>query len=178
MKIFYLPLWEKILIIMSVHPEEINVFDLLPQRPPFIMIDKLTYFDPVSAKTIFKIREDNLFCKDGVMEETGLIENIAQTCAAHTGFKQRPENDSSEISEVAGPTSNTPCDKIKIGVIVMINSLEIKRCPLAGEVLETLMRIEEEFFSTIGVQSEVHTGDETIAICKMKLLLTDKTPDR
>jgi len=142
---------------------DINVVDLLPQRPPFIMVDKLTHFDWVSAKTVFTVREDNLFCKDGVMEEAGLVENIAQTCAARTGFKQRLEN---------GDFTN-----IKIGVIAMIHSLEMKRCPLVGEVLETSMEIEEEFFSTTLVKSEVKTGDETIAICKMKLFLTDKVPD-
>lgn len=166
MKIFYLPLYQdsKILIIikMSVLSEEINVLDLLPQRPPFIMIDTLTHFDLKSAKTIFKIREDNLFCQDGVMEETGLIENIAQTCAASTSFKQR----NASVSE-----------KIKIGVIVLIHSLDIKRRPLVGEILETSMTIEEEIFSTILILSEVHTGNETIAVCRMKLLLTDKSPD-
>jgi len=54
--------------------------------------------------------------------------------------------------------------------------LEMKRRPLVGEVLETSMTVEAEFFSTTSVWSEVHIGDETIATCKMKLLLTDKTP--
>ena len=100
------------------------------------------------------------------MEETGLIENIAQTCAAGASFKQFSEQN-----------DNAASDKVKIGVIVMIHSLEMKRRPLVGETLETSMTVEAEFFSTTSVWSEVHIGDETIATCKMKLLLTDKTPD-
>jgi len=150
---------------MSINPEEINVLSLLPQRPPFIMIDKLSHCDSDSAKAIFTIREDNLFCTNGAMEETGLIENIAQTCAASASFKQFSEQ-----------TDNFASDKVKIGVIVMIQSLEMKRRPLVGEILETTMTIESAVFSTTMVQSEVRIGDETIAVCRMKLLLTDKAP--
>ena len=140
-----------------------DILKLLPQRRPYIMVDRLTHFDWVTAKTVFAVRDDNLFCKDGVMEEAGLVENIAQTCAARTGYKQLLEN----LNESY---------KIKIGVIAMIHSLEMKRCPAVGEVLETSMAIEEEYFSTTLIRSEVKIGDETIAICKMKLFLTDKAP--
>ena len=148
---------------MDIKLSEIDVIELLPQQPPFIMVDRLTHFDRVSAKTVFTVRADNLFCKDGVMEEAGLVENIAQTCAARTGFKQRLEN--------CGFGS-----QVKIGVIAMIHTLEMKRSPLVGEVLETSMTIEEEFFTTTLVRSEVKTGGETVATCRMKLFLTDKTP--
>ena len=166
---------------MSIHPEDINVLDLLPQRPPFIMIDKLIHCDHTSSKAIFEVREDGLFCNNGSMEETGLIENIAQTCAAGASFKQLLENNGFNISGEINNTfseqkSNTSSVGAKIGVIVMINSLEIKRRPLVGEVLETTMTIEAEFSPATLVRSEVRIGDEIVAICRMKLLLTDKTP--
>ena len=193
---------------MNVEPIDINVLDLLPQRPPFIMVDKLTYYDPKHAKTVFLVRADNIFCHDGVMEEAGLVENIAQTCAARTGFKQRLERNgqvglsvsgagNTPTDEAVSGTGGTPIDgaisdsgntlpegavsgvtdKVKIGVIASIDSLEMKRRPLVGEVLETSMTIEEEFFATTLVRSEVQTGGETIAVCRMKLFLTDKIPD-
>ena len=184
---------------MSIQPTDIDVLDLLPHRQPFIMIDKLTHFDLKSAKTVFVVRDDNLFCFDGIMEEAGLVENIAQTCAARTGFKQikqqcedfvppslRGTKQSRSVPRHCEERSNPGADdiipaneaieKVKIGVIGMINMLEIKRCPFVGEVLETSMDIEEEFFSTTFVRSEVKIGDETIATCRMKLFLTDKTP--
>ena len=229
---------------MNIEPIDINVLHLLPQRPPFIMVDKLTYCDPKHAKTVFLVRADNIFCHDGVMEEAGLVENIAQTCAARTGFKQRLEQNGQVVLSVSGAgntpidgavfgtggtptdgavsgtcgtpidgavsgTGGTPTDeavsetggipidgavsdsdntlperavsgvagKVKIGVIASIDSLEMKRRPLVGEVLETSMTIEEEFFATTLVRSEVQTGGETIAVCRMKLFLTDKIPD-
>jgi len=160
----------------NINPEEVNVLDLLPQRPPFIMIDKLTHFDVSSAKTVFTVRADNLFCRDGVMEEAGLVENIAQTCAARTGFKQYLKNNGFSFPE-SDSVQNSVNEKIKIGVIAMIDDLEMKRCPFVGETLETTMVIEEEFFLTTFVRSEVQIGGESIAVCRMKLILTDKTPD-
>ena len=191
---------------MNIKPTDISVLDLLPQRPPFIMVDKLTHFDAKSAKTIFTVYEDNMFCYDGRMEESGLVENIAQTCAARTGFKQRLEGfggavqrqdavvtmpeagDAAKWQEVGnspfeggqGDVKKVQGDAkdIKIGMIIMIQSLEIKRRPIVGEILETSMMIEEEFFSTTFVRSEVKIGDEIIAACRMKLFLTDKVPDK
>ena len=177
---------------------DLDILDLLPQRPPFIMVDKLTYFDLQSAKTVFTVHADNLFCVEGAMEEAGLVENIAQTCAAHTGFKQwiGKEKDSRHCEarsnllnnesadcfvprndDIASCYDVQPAEKVKIGVIAMIQSLEMKRRPLVGETLKTSMVIEEEIFSTTFVRSEVMIADETIATCRMRLFLTDKTPD-
>jgi 3-hydroxymyristoyl/3-hydroxydecanoyl-(acyl carrier protein) dehydratase len=186
---------------------EINILDLLPQRPPFIMIDKLTHFDLKSAETVFTVCEDNLFCVDGVMEEAGIVENIAQTCAARTGLKQHLENgnfsltglsrtviekwltgesgllhpDGFAMTGESGISTDNPMtcrsEKVKIGVIGMMSMLEMKRRPFVGEVLKTSMDIEEELFSTTFVRSKVMIGDETIATCRMKLFLTDKTPE-
>ena len=63
--------------------EYIDVLNLLPQRPPFIMIDHLIHFDPIITQTRFTIRKENMFLQpDGHYEEAGLIETIAQSCAA------------------------------------------------------------------------------------------------
>ena len=144
-------------------PEDFNVTDLLPQRPPFIMVDKLAYYDPVVTKAVFTVREDNLFCKDGVMEEAGLIENIAQTCAARMGYKEKTEPNRDGV--------------IKIGFIGMIKKMDMSRSPRVGEVLDTTVDIKEEIFNSTLVETRVNVGSETIATCEMKIYLTDKAPD-
>jgi len=95
------------------------------------------------------------------------LARICNPCEQHAAYTENDPHFRPEQSE----------KKIKIGMIIMINLLEMKRRPLVGEVLETMMVIEEEFFSTTFVRSEVKIGDETIATCRMKLFLTDKTPD-
>ena len=67
----------------------INILELLPQRPPFIMVDKLLYFDEVRTNTCLTVRADNIFVDDDTMTATGLIENIAQTCAVRLGYINR-----------------------------------------------------------------------------------------
>jgi predicted hotdog family 3-hydroxylacyl-ACP dehydratase len=139
---------------------DIDIVELIPQRPPLMMVDSLTYYDPVVAKTVFTFREDNIFCTaDGRMEEAGLIENIAQTCAARTGYEVK------NIEQKDGI--------IKIGFIGMIKKMEMFRNPVVGEQLETTVVIAENFFNTTLVESKVEVAGETIALCEMKIYLTD-----
>ena len=67
--------------------ETIDVLTLLPQRPPFVMIDRLIHFDEVVTTTQLEVRPDNLFMEaDGLLNNCALVENIAQTCAARMGY--------------------------------------------------------------------------------------------
>jgi len=141
--------------------EDYNILDLLPQRPPYIMADKLTHYDPVVTRTTFEVRPDNLYCRaDGLMEEAGLIENIAQTCAARMGYKEKtePQRDGN----------------IKIGLVGMLKSMHIVRSPRTGETLTTTIAIRDEIFNILQIEAQVEVNDETIAVCEMKLYLTDK----
>lgn len=136
--------------------------DILPQRPPFIMVDQLTYYDLRKATTLFTVREDNFFCSGGRMEEAGLVENIAQTCAARTGYEAK--------TNTHGGDGN-----IKIGMIGMIKKMDIFRCPRVGEQLETSIEVVQDIFSTSLVTSKVEIGGEIIATCEMKIFLTNIT---
>lgn len=143
-------------------PRDFDILSLLPQRPPFIMVDRLVYYDPVITKTAFKVSSDNLFCCGGIMEESGLIENIAQTCAARMGYREKTEPHRDGV--------------IKIGFIGMIKSMHIFRNPHVGEELETTVEILEDVFNATLVETKVESGNETLATCEMKIYLTDKTP--
>ena len=56
---------------------------LLPQKPPMVMVDALVEFTELSAVTRLVVRPDNIFVQNGRLAEPGLVENIAQTAAAH-----------------------------------------------------------------------------------------------
>ena len=66
--------------------ETIDVRTLLPQQPPFIMIDKLVHYDEVLTTTTFEVRSDNIFIEGDELNPCALVENIAQTCAARMGY--------------------------------------------------------------------------------------------
>ncbi|MEJ0104073.1 MAG: hypothetical protein WDO19_16580 [Bacteroidota bacterium] len=60
-------------------PEE-NILPLIPQRPPFVMIDKLLFCGDTTSRSGLLIRDDNIFVENGEFREPGLVENIAQDC--------------------------------------------------------------------------------------------------
>ena len=136
---------------------DIDILTLIPQRRPFVMIDRLLSFDEIESSTDFVIKEDNIFCKDGLFLETGIMENIAQTCAARIGYININNNES-----------------VKIGVIGSIKDLIITKLPKVGTTLVTKVKVLSEVFAITLVEAEVYDNDELIAKCEMKISLTDK----
>ncbi len=65
---------------------QIDIHELLPQQEPFVMIDRLVYCDKTVTLAETEIRNDHIFVENGHLTASGLIENIAQTCAARIGY--------------------------------------------------------------------------------------------
>ena len=136
--------------------EDITLNELLPQRPPFVMIDRLVSCDDVFAVTDLTVRKDNIFVEDERFTSSGLIENIAQTCAARIGY----------LNLNAGGT-------VKIGVIGAISNLDIIRTPKVGEKLETTIELISEVFQMTLVEAVIRINGEEIVRANMKIALTD-----
>ena len=136
--------------------EDIALKELIPQRPPFVMIDRLLSSDAVYSVTELEVHSDNLFVDNGRLTASGMVENIAQTCAARVGY----------INLSNGET-------VKIGVIGSINNLNITRTPRVGEHLVTTIQLLEEVFQVTLVEAIVRSGEEELARCNMKIALTD-----
>ena len=136
--------------------QDIPLNELIPQRPPFVMIDRLVSSDAVFSVTELEVRPDNLFVDNGRMTAAGLVENIAQTCAARIGY----------INLNSG-------EAVKIGVIGSISNLNIARTPKVGEHLVTTIKLLEEVFQVTLVEAIVKSDDEVLAQCNMKIALTD-----
>ncbi len=120
------------------------------------MIDRLVSSDAVFSVTELEVWPDNLFVDNGRMTAAGLVENIAQTCAARIGY----------INLNSGET-------VKIGVIGSISNLNIARTPRVGEHLVTTIKLLEEVFQVTLVEAMVKSDDEVLAQCNMKIALTD-----
>ena len=63
-----------------------DISNLIPQKIPFIMVDTLLEFSPKKIVSSYHIPDSNLFIQDNQFLESGLIENMAQTVALHTGY--------------------------------------------------------------------------------------------
>ena len=136
--------------------KDIPLNELIPQRPPFVMIDRLLSSDAVYSVTELEVRNDNIFVEDEQLTASGLIENIAQTCAARIGY----------INLNNGGT-------VKIGVIGSISNLNVTRTPKVGERLTTTIQLLEEVFNVTMVHASIMIGDEEIVSANMKIALTD-----
>ena len=136
--------------------QDIPLKELIPQRPPFVMIDKMMSFNMTVTETQLEVRADNVFCKEGKLSAEGLMENIAQTCAARMGYINLINNEA-----------------VKIGVIGSVNNYEVFRTPKVGEVILTSIEVIEEMFQITMVKAVVKCGEETLAQSNMKIALMD-----
>ena len=136
--------------------DDITLKELIPQRPRFVMIDRLLSCDMVVTVTELEVREDNVFVAEGRLSAEGLMENMAQTCAARMGY----------INLSKG-------DKVKIGVIGAVSGFDIFRTPKIGEKIVTTIEVIEELFQITLAQAVVRCGTEEMARAKMKIALMD-----
>ena len=136
---------------------QIDIHTLLPQQEPFVMIGRLIYFDERRTMTETTIKEDNIFVDEGMFSASGLIENIAQTCAARIGFANK----------------YLLKKGIQIGFIGAIRNLELFRLPKAGETITTTMDVVDEVFGMILAHAQVTCGEETLVTTEIKIALKE-----
>lgn len=140
------------------HPSEsflrtIDVHSLLPQQEPFVMIDHITDYSDEDTVTETTVREDNIFVQNGVFTEGGLMENIAQTCAARIGY------------------NNIYVLKtdILIGVIGEVKGMKIASFPRVGDVITTRLHVVTELFGMTLASAVVTCNGKEVVTSKIKL---------
>lgn len=130
------------------------VEDLLPQKFPFVMVDKMFSFTETTIVTGLEIKSDNIFFADGHLREPGLVEHMAQSVALHTGYEFY-------LRKETAPT----------GYIGSISGVEIKQLPALGENIQTAVTILQEFGGITMVEITTTRNGETIASGQMKTVL-------
>jgi predicted hotdog family 3-hydroxylacyl-ACP dehydratase len=133
---------------------EEKILELIPQRPPFVMIDELTYSDGKSSRSSFLIKEKNIFVSNGKFREAGLVENIAQTAAARAGYNSQQEN-----------------KPVLVGYIGAVKNLEIFALPKINDVLETEVAIENQVFDVTIITGKVKCNGILLAQCEMRIFI-------
>lgn len=126
--------------------------DYIPQRPPFVLVDNIVDCDDVVIVTDFSVPQEHVLVRQGMLTAPGVMENIAQTCAARIGWVNR----------------NKP---VRIGVIGSISKLNIVRLPKVGELLHTKVTVESEVFEATIVHAQTFVDEVLVAECDMKVFL-------
>ncbi len=133
---------------------DMNIQDLIPQREPMVMVSGLLSASDHSVTTWFLVEEGNIFLKDGVFQDSGLIENIAQSGAALIGYRALLEG-----------------GQVKNGYIGGIKNLEVHSLPETGVYLTTVVTETYHVLDTSILLGEVRTDDQLIARCEMKVFM-------
>lgn len=133
-----------------------TILKYIPQRAPMIMVENLHLAEGGKTISSLKIAENNIFCKNNVLHEPGLIENIAQTAAVGVGFSYSKENKT-----------------IPTGYIGAVQKLSIYDLPKIGKTIFTEVIVEHEVFNTTLISGKTTCDNEIIVECKMKIFLNE-----
>jgi predicted hotdog family 3-hydroxylacyl-ACP dehydratase len=131
-----------------------NILEYIPQKPPMVMIDSLDQCEGAVTKTTFKIEEDNIFVRDGILHEPGIIENIAQTAAAKAGY---------EVKQLG--------KEPLLGFIGAVKDLRIYSLPRVGQLLRTTVTIKNEVMGVTIIEGISTCDTIKIAECEMKIFI-------
>jgi predicted hotdog family 3-hydroxylacyl-ACP dehydratase len=130
------------------------VEQLLPQKFPFVMVDKMLSYTETEIVSGLKIQEDNIFFHNGILVESGLIEHMAQSVALHTGYEFF-------LKQEIAPT----------GYIGSIKNIEIKELPKLHDEIKTTVTIIQRFAGITLVEIVSTIQDVKIAFGQMKTVL-------
>jgi predicted hotdog family 3-hydroxylacyl-ACP dehydratase len=130
--------------------------DLIPQRAPFVFVDNLIYIDDNSSHGSFKIPEENIFVKSGVYTTSGMVESMAQTAAAGTGYLSRKNN-----------------KKVPIGYIGAVQKLEVLDWPPANAEITMEISLITNIMQVSLVSGLVKYEGKVMASCEMKIFVNN-----
>lgn len=130
-----------------------DILALIPQKPPFVMVGKLLYTDENITRSSFVVGADNVFVRNNLFQEAGLLENIAQTAALRAGYVAHTEN-----------------KPVAVGYIGAVKNLEIFDLPKVGDEIITEITVETKVMGITVLTGKVWYNDVLLAQCEMRVL--------
>lgn len=145
------------------HPTEenlrqIDIHELLPQQEPFVMIDTLVHFDRTLTVTETLVKAENIFVENNSFSASGLMENIAQTCAARIGYVNK------YILKKG----------IQLGFIGAVRNFEILALPQVGDMITTYVDVKEEVFGMTLAEARIESHGKTLVTTEMKIAVRNQ----
>ncbi len=135
-----------------------RILPFIPQRPPFVMLDDIVSADDTVSRTTFTVREGHLFVDNGFFTEPGLVENMAQTAAAGTGYKAQQDGKPAPV-----------------GFIGALKGLSINQLPRVGDTLTTEVIFRMQVMNAHIVDAIVRVEGQEFAKCELKIFLQENT---
>ncbi|MGK7389883.1 MAG: hypothetical protein ACNS60_06010 [Candidatus Cyclobacteriaceae bacterium M2_1C_046] len=139
----------------NLNKQEIDVLKYIPQRPPFVMVDKVFEDGPDYIITGFDLKEDNILAENGYFNEGGLVENIAQSAALFAGFQFQAKGKPAPLGYIAG-----------------IKDLKIFFRPPCNTEIKTKIRLTNDLMNIQVVEGEVFNKEnQKVASCELRIFI-------
>jgi predicted hotdog family 3-hydroxylacyl-ACP dehydratase len=134
-----------------------DLLKYIPQRPPFVMVDTLYEAGENTIVSGLSISEENILVENGFFQESGLVENMAQTAALF-----------------AGKEAHTLEKEPVLGYIAAIKDLEIKLLPKTGEHIRTKIEIVNKVMDMEIAKAAVFgENNALLASCELRIFLKE-----
>jgi len=131
--------------------------ELIPQKDPMVMVGALLEINEDSVKTEFVIPDNHILSNDEqFLNQSALIENIAQTAAVNAGYRARINK-----------------EEPKKGFIGAIKNFELFGKAKAGDTLETVIQLKNEIFNASIIEGEIFCNNTCIAKGELKIFLIE-----
>jgi len=138
----------------------INIQDFLPHREPMLMVDRILEISKEEVITSFRIQPDNIFVDKRFLVESGLIENVAQTCSAITG-----QDFGDEIRNHEDPGSKV------IGFITNIKKVKIHELPPVGSEIISKAQLNSQFGDICTISCLTYLEDRLLVEAEISLFI-------
>lgn len=137
-----------------------KITGLIPQREPMIMVSELISCDDKQAVASLFIRKDNIFTgPNGLLSPPGMLEAMAQTAAARTGFLLKNQQGSENKS-------------VPVGVIGSIKNFRLIFQPETGSTAIITIDIEHEVLQATVVKAKIEVDGRLAAESNLQIFLT------
>lgn len=127
---------------------------LIPQKFPFVMVDKMYSFSETSMISGLKIGKENIFFDGEHFVEAGLIEHMAQSVALHKGYDCYMKNE---------PTP--------VGFIASLKNIEFFNLPEIDDEIKSSVNILFDFGGMTSVEVITTINEKVIAKGELKTIL-------
>lgn len=131
-----------------------KVMELIPQKPPMVMVDGLISNDETVAVSKLNITKNNIFCSNGYFHEPGLIENMAQTAALRSGHEAMENR-----------------EEPAVGFIGSVKNMTIHELPKDDDELRTKVTILTRLMNVLIIKGEVMVDKKLMAEGEMNIFL-------
>lgn len=128
--------------------------ELIPQKFPFRMIDRLVSADETNIQSSFTIEAENVLLDGEYFSEGGLIENMAQTAAAGNGYECQQANKA-----------------VPIGYIGAVKHVQIFKRPKVGDLLETHLELKNKIGAASIMSGKIFFKNEIIATSELTIFV-------